>query len=171
MLGSPLDQATTLGPMVKVGAAADVRAQVERAVTRGARQLISTQNFSASTPGTAYLAPMILVDVNHQMDVMTEETFGPVVGIMPVDSDDQAVELMNDSPYGLSASIWTSDLDEARNLGRRIETGTVFMNRADYLDPALAWTGVKDTGRGVTLSALGYETLTRPKSYHLRHTF
>ncbi len=170
VLGSPLDQATTLGPMVKVSAAADVRAQVERAVARGARQLVSTQNFSASAPGTAYLAPMILVDVNHQMDVMTEETFGPVVGIMPVDSDDQAIELMNDSPYGLSASIWTSDLDAARSVGRRIETGTVFMNRADYLDPALAWTGVKDTGRGVTLSALGYETLTRPKSFHLRHT-
>ncbi len=170
VLGSPLDETTTLGPMVKASAAAEVSAQVSRAIARGARQLVSAQNFTASVPGTAYLAPQILVDVNHQMDVMTEETFGPVVGIMPVDSDDQAIELMNDSPYGLSASIWTADLDAARALGRRLETGTVFMNRADYLDPALAWTGVKDTGKGITLSALGYETLTRPKSFHLRHT-
>jgi acyl-CoA reductase-like NAD-dependent aldehyde dehydrogenase len=104
------------------------------------------------------------------MDVMREESFGPVIGIMPVDSDEQAIELMNDSPYGLTASIWTSDIEAARSIGDRVETGTVYMNRADYLDPALAWTGVKDTGRGVTLSALGYETLTRPKSFHLRHT-
>ena len=75
---------------------------------------------------------------------------------------------MNDSPYGLTASLWTEDAEAAERIGRRLETGTVFMNRCDYLDPALAWTGVKDTGRGVTLSALGYETLTRPKSFHLR---
>ena len=88
---------------------------------------------------------------------------------MAVDSDDEAIALMNDSPYGLTASIWTSDLDTARTIGAQIDTGTVFMNRADYLDPALAWTGVKDTGKGVTLSTLGYDNLTRPKSFHLRH--
>jgi acyl-CoA reductase-like NAD-dependent aldehyde dehydrogenase len=168
VLASPLDAKTTLGPMVRVGAANEVRSQISRAVSKGARQLVSTQKFSSSVLGTAYLAPQILVDVNHSMDVMTEETFGPVVGIMSVDSDEQAVELMNDSPYGLSASIWTADSSAARALGSQLETGTVFMNRADYLDPALAWTGVKDTGKGITLSRLGYETLTRPKSFHLR---
>jgi acyl-CoA reductase-like NAD-dependent aldehyde dehydrogenase len=110
-----------------------------------------------------------LVEVNHQMSVMRDESFGPVVGIMPVDSDEQAIALMNDSEFGLSASIWTRDLAAAERVGNEIDTGTLFMNRCDYLDPALAWTGVKNSGRGVTLSALGYEQLTRAKSFHLRH--
>jgi acyl-CoA reductase-like NAD-dependent aldehyde dehydrogenase len=170
VLGNPLDAATTLGPMVRASAADFVRNQVAQAVAAGARQLIDVAAFGADVVGSPYLAPRLLVDVDHTMRVMTEETFGPVVGIMSVHSDDEAVALMNDSPYGLSASIWTGDIDVARDLGNRIETGTVFMNRADYLDPALAWTGVKDTGKGVTLSALGYEHLTRAKSFHLRHT-
>ncbi len=99
---------------------------------------------------------------------MRDETFGPVVGVMPVDSDEEAIALMNDSRYGLSASIWTQDADAAERIGAQIDTGTVYMNRYDYLDPALCWTGVKETGRGITLSALGYSTLTRVKSYHLR---
>lgn len=171
VLGNPLDRATTLGPMVRGRAADTVRAQINAAVAAGARQVVDLSSFGPDVPGSPYLAPQILVDVDHSMDVMFEESFGPVVGIMSVSSDDEAMALMNHSPYGLSASIWTSDLDAARALGRRIETGTVFMNRADYLDPALAWTGVKDTGRGVTLSPLGYDHLTRPKSFHLRHTF
>ncbi len=170
VLGNPLDHETTLGPMVRGRAADIVRAQINAATAAGAQQLVDLSLFADDVPGSPYLAPQILVDVNHSMDVMSEESFGPVVGIMAVSSDDEAVELMNDSPYGLSASIWTDDLDAARALGRRIETGTVFMNRADYLDPALAWTGVKDTGRGVTLSRLGYDHLTRAKSFHLRHT-
>ena len=103
------------------------------------------------------------------MSVMRDESFGPVVGIMSVKHDAEAVRLMNDSPFGLTASIWTRDLQAAEAIGGEIETGTVFMNRADYLDPMLAWTGVKDTGRGATLSQVGYEMLTRPKSFHLRH--
>jgi acyl-CoA reductase-like NAD-dependent aldehyde dehydrogenase len=170
VLGSPLNPETTLGPMVRGSAADFVRGQVAGAVAAGARQLIDLSSFDPDVAGSPYLAPRLLVDVNHSMRVMTEETFGPVVGIMSVTSDDEAVTLMNDSPYGLSASIWTSDLAAARQLGDRVETGTVFMNRADYLDPALAWTGVKDTGKGVTLSSLGYDHLTRPKSFHLRHT-
>ncbi len=102
------------------------------------------------------------------MEVMMEETFGPVVGIMKVSSDDEAIRLMNDSPYGLTASVWTSDPEAGLALGRRIECGTLFVNRCDYLDPSLAWVGVKDSGRGCTLSALGYEHMTRPKSYHVR---
>jgi acyl-CoA reductase-like NAD-dependent aldehyde dehydrogenase len=102
------------------------------------------------------------------MRVMTEESFGPVVGIMKVQGDHEAVRLMNDSAYGLTAAIWTTDEDAAIRIGDRVETGTWFMNRCDYLDPALAWTGVKDSGRGCSLSRLGYESLTRPKSFHLR---
>ena len=117
---------------------------------------------------TPYMAPQVLTGVSHAMAIMREETFGPVVGIQVVRSDAQAVEAMNDSPYGLTASIWTVDVDAARALGDQISTGTVFMNRCDYLDPALAWTGVKQSGRGATLSSLGFESLTRPKSFHFR---
>jgi acyl-CoA reductase-like NAD-dependent aldehyde dehydrogenase len=167
-LGNPLDPDTTLGPLVNAGAAAAVREQIREAVAAGARSLIAESEFEASREGTPYLAPQIVVDADHSMRIMTEENFGPVVGIMRVGSDEEALGLMNDSPYGLSASIWTTDERAAIALGDRIETGTVFMNRCDYLDPALAWTGVKETGRGVTLSRIGYEHLTRPKSFHLR---
>lgn len=167
-LGSPLDSSTTLGPMVRSSAAAFVRGQIESAVRGGAKALIDEKLFPASKAGTPYLAPQVLVDVNHQMEVMREESFGPVIGIMKVRSDDEAVQLMNDSPYGLTASVWTEDEDAAIAIGEKTETGTFFMNRCDYLDPALPWTGVKDTGRGATLSSVGYEFLTRPKSYHLR---
>jgi acyl-CoA reductase-like NAD-dependent aldehyde dehydrogenase len=167
-LGNPLDAATTLGPMVRTGAAQFVRAQIAEAIGQGARALVDAARFPANREGTPYLAPQVLVDVDHSMRVMTEETFGPVVGIMPVSGDDEAVRLMNDSAYGLTAAIWTGDVDAAIAIGERIETGTWFMNRCDYLDPALAWTGVKDSGRGCTLSSVGYEYLTRPKSFHLR---
>jgi acyl-CoA reductase-like NAD-dependent aldehyde dehydrogenase len=169
VLGNPLDEATTLGPMVTPGAAFFVRGQIAEALAQGATALIDPQAFPADVPGSAYLAPQVLVDVSHQMSVMRDESFGPVVGIMPVASDDEAIALMNDSEFGLSASIWTRDLAAAERLGNRIATGTLFMNRCDYLDPALAWTGVKNSGRGVTLSPLGYEHLTRAKSFHLRH--
>ncbi|MFW5969065.1 MAG: aldehyde dehydrogenase family protein [Halofilum sp. (in: g-proteobacteria)] len=165
-LGNPLEPATTLGPLVKPEAADFARGQVNDAVAAGARALIDPAEFPAD--GGAYMAPQVLVDVDHSMRVMTEETFGPVVGIMKVDDDDQAIDLMNDSEFGLTAAIWTRDADTAERLGQRIETGTVYMNRCDYLDPALAWTGVKHTGRGCTLSVVGYESLTRPKSFHLR---
>jgi acyl-CoA reductase-like NAD-dependent aldehyde dehydrogenase len=167
-LGNPLWPETTLGPMVRTSAAAFVRDQIKEAKQQGARSLIDPREFSADLDGTPYLAPQVLVDVDHRMRVMTEETFGPVVGLMPVKDDDEAVALMNDSRYGLTASIWTSDVDAAIRIGDRVETGTWFLNRCDYLDPALAWTGVKDSGRGCSLSQLGYAALTRPKSFHLR---
>jgi acyl-CoA reductase-like NAD-dependent aldehyde dehydrogenase len=167
-LGDPLDPATTLGPVVRASAAAFVRGQVDEAVAHGGRALIDPREFDADAPGTPYLAPQVLVDVDHSMRVMTEETFGPVVGIMRVANDDEAVELMNDSAYGLTASVWTTDLDAAVAIGDRVDTGTWYLNRCDYLDPALAWTGVKDSGRGVSLSTLGFHALTRPKSFHLR---
>ncbi len=167
-LGSPLDAETTLGPVVRTAAADAVRRQVHDAVGRGARQLIDEHRFPASRAGTPYLAPQVLVDVDHRMPLMREETFGPAVGIMRVASDDEAVRLMNDSEYGLTAAIYSADAATAESLGDRLETGTVFLNRCDYLDPALAWTGVKHSGRGCTLSRVGFEQLTRPKSYHFR---
>ncbi len=170
VLGDPLDPQTTLGPMVKTSAADFVRGQIAAAVQAGATAHLDPKDFAADEPGTPYMAPQVLTNVTHDMSVMTEESFGPVVGIMKVAGDEEAVRLMNDSAYGLTASIWTRDLAAAEAIGGEVETGTVFMNRADYLDPMLAWTGVKDTGRGATLSQVGYEMLTRPKSFHLRHT-
>ncbi len=167
-LGNPLDENTTLGPMVRTSAADFVREQIAEAIDQGAKPLIEPMLFPETKEGTPYLAPQVLVNVDHGMRVMSEETFGPVVGIMQVTSDEEAVYLMNDSQYGLTASVWTADEDAAIEIGNQIATGTVYMNRCDYLDPALAWTGVKDSGRGCTLSALGYEALTRPKSFHLR---
>jgi acyl-CoA reductase-like NAD-dependent aldehyde dehydrogenase len=163
-LGNPLESASNLGPMVRTAAADNVRAQIQEAVERGAKRLLNLKD----RPGTPYLAPEALVEVHHGMALMTEETFGPVVGIQPVADDEEAIRLMNDSRYGLTASIWTLDREAALSIGERVDTGTWFMNRCDYLDPALAWTGVKDSGRGCTLSRLGLETFTRPKSFHLR---
>ncbi len=164
-LGNPLDADTTLGPMAHRRFADEVRAQIAEAVADGATAHLPVH---PADDGGTYLGPQVLTNVTHAMRVMREESFGPVVGIMPVSGDDEAVALMNDSPYGLTASLWTADPDRAAALGARIETGTVYQNRADYLDPALCWTGCKDTGRGGALSVIGYHTLTRPKSYHLR---
>lgn len=167
-LGDPLDPETTLGPMANIRFAREVRAQVKEAIDAGAKALIDPALFAADTGDTAYLAPQILVDVDHSMRVMRDESFGPVVGIMRVSSDEEAISLMNDSPFGLTVSLWTQDADAAERIGRQIETGTIYMNRCDYLDPALCWTGCKDTGRGAALSTLGYRSVTRPKSYHLK---
>lgn len=165
-LGNPLDPETTLGPMAQVRFADDVRAQTAEAIADGAKAHIDPALFPQD--GGAYLMPQILTNVTHDMRVMREESFGPVVGIMPVKDDAQAIALMNDSSFGLTASVWTKDAARAETIGDQIETGTVFMNRADYLDPALCWTGCKDTGRGGGLSVIGYHNLTRPKSYHLK---
>ncbi|SLN14640.1 Betaine aldehyde dehydrogenase [Pseudoruegeria aquimaris] len=166
-LGNPLDPETTLGPMAHARFAAEVRAQTEEAVAAGAKALISPLDFPEDD-GAAYLMPQILVDVTHEMRVMRDESFGPVVGIMPVKDDAEAIALMNDSHFGLTASIWSADPAAAEAIGDALDTGTVFLNRCDYLDPALCWTGCKDTGRGGGLSVIGYHNLTRPKSYHLK---
>jgi len=168
VLGNPLDPETTLGPVVRTAAADEIRRQVAATVATGARAAIDENEFAASKAGTPYLSPQVLLGVDHSMPVMREEIFGPVAGIMKVSSDEEAVSLMNDSAFGLTAAIWTSDEEAAVAIGDQVQTGTWFMNRCDYLDPALAWVGVKDSGRGCTLSAIGYEHLTRPKSFHLR---
>lgn len=167
-LGDPRDPAVTLGPMAQTRLAETVRAQNAEALARGAKPHLDPRAFPADRAGSPYLAPQVFTGVDHSMLVMREETFGPVIGIMPVKDDGEAIRLMNDSRYGLTAALFTRDEAAAEAIGAELETGTVFMNRADYLDPGLAWTGVKDTGRGASLSALGYEALTRPKSFHLK---
>lgn len=167
-LGRSDDPETTLGPLVRASAADFVRGQIKEAIEQGAVAHINSQEFKMDAPGTPYMAPQILTQVNHQMRIMTEETFGPVVGIMQVKNDEEAIRLMNDSVYGLTAAVFTKDIDKGIAIGEQLQTGTFFINRCDYLDPALAWTGIKNSGRGCTLSSMGYETLTRPKSFHIK---
>jgi len=167
-LDDPTDPETTLGPLVRPAAAEFVRGQIKDAIAAGAKMLLDPKAFAKDAPGSAYMAPQVLTGVDHSMRIMTEETFGPAVGVMRVEGDEEAIRLMNDSRYGLTAAVWTTDKDAAIRIGDRVETGTWFMNRCDYLDPALAWTGVKDSGRGCSLSRLQYEHLTRSKSFHLR---
>jgi acyl-CoA reductase-like NAD-dependent aldehyde dehydrogenase len=167
-LGRSDDATTTLGPVVRAAAADFVRGQIDEAVSAGAIAHIDPSTFALDQPGTAYLAPQVLTNVDHSMRLMTEESFGPVVGIQKVASDAEAVALMNDSEFGLTASIFSRDIDTAIVLGDEVQCGTFFVNRCDYLDPALAWTGIKNSGRGCTLSKLGYESLTRPKSFHIK---
>ncbi len=167
-LGNPLEASTNLGPVVRTRAAEEIRKQIDNAVRAGAKPLIDAKRFPAAKAGTAYLAPQVLVDLDTRNPFMQEECFGPAVAIAPVASDDEAIAKMNDNSFGLTAAIWTEDEKAAIRIGDRVETGTWFMNRCDYLDPALAWVGVKDSGRGCSLSRVGYEYLTRPKSFHLR---
>lgn len=164
-LGNPLDPETTIGPMANVRFANEVRAQINEAIAQGA---ISCVDVFEEDDGGGYLSPTILINVNHQMKVMREESFGPVVGIMPVRDDAEAIAVMNDSEFGLTASIWSKDADKVYEIGYQLDTGTVLMNRCDFVDPELCWTGCKDTGRGGGLSVIGYHNLTRPKSYHLK---
>ena len=168
-LGDPSLEDTNLGPVVRMSAANFIRAQMTEAEKQGAQRLIDESKFPIAKEDNCYIAPQVMINVDHSMRFMMEETFGPTVGIMPVQNSDEAQKLMNDSPYGLTASIWTKDLDFAKEFGKNVETGTFFMNRCDYLDPALAWTGVKDTGVGCSLSTLAFDQFTRPQSFHLRN--
>jgi acyl-CoA reductase-like NAD-dependent aldehyde dehydrogenase len=168
VVGSPLEAGTTIGPVVTPSAAERIRAQIAQALAGGARALVGASDFFVPDLGSCYVAPHVLVDVTHDMDVMAEETFGPVVGIMKYKSVEEGVRLANDSRYGLTASVWTQDADRGLAIMQQLQAGTVYMNRCDYLDPGLAWTGVKDSGHGASLSQLGFHAVTRPKSYHLR---
>ena len=167
-LGNPLNKDTNLGPVVKLSAADFILNQMNSAIDKGAKKTIDESKFDFPNEHKNYLVPQALINVNHEMSFMTEETFGPCVGIMKVKSENEAINLMNDSPYGLTASIWTNDVDIAEKIGNQVQTGTFYMNRCDYLDPALSWTGVKETGKGCSLSEIAYEKLTAPKSFHLR---
>ena len=167
-LGNPLEKETNLGPVVKLSAADFILKQMNNALDNGAKKMIDENKFNFPNEHRNYLIPQVLTNVNHNMSFMTEETFGPCVGIMKIKDENEAIKLMNDSPYGLTASIWTKDIDIAEKIGNQINTGTFFMNRCDYLDPALSWTGVNETGKGCSLSEIAYEKLTAPKSFHLR---
>ncbi len=167
-LGNPLEKETNLGPVVKLSAANFIHKQMEDAIKKGAKKIIDENKFNFPKEHKNYMVPQVLTNVDHNMGFMTEETFGPCVGIMKVKDENEAIKLMNDSPYGLTASVWTKDLEIAENIGSQVQTGTFFMNRCDYLDPALSWTGVKETGKGCSLSEIAYEKLTAPKSFHLR---
>jgi hypothetical protein len=167
-LGSPTDPETTIGPMVNTDMAAKVRDHAKDALAKGAKQLVDLKKFPMDKDGTPYVAPQVFVNLDHSAKIMTEETFGPVVGIMKVASDAEAVELMNDSEYGLTASVWTADVEKGQSIGDLVETGTVYVNRCDYGDPALAWTGAKYSGRGCSMSKFGFDSMTRVKSYHVR---
>lgn len=167
-LGRSDDPEITLGPLVNAAAATFARNQIKEAEAQGAVAHINPKDFPMDQEDTSYMAPQVLTQVDHSMRVMTEESFAPVVGIMKVASDKEAVTLMNDSEFGLTASIFTRNIDSAMAMGQQIETGTLFVNRCDYLDPELAWTGVKNTGRGCTLSKLGFQAFTQLKSYHIK---
>ena len=167
-LGNPLQKETNLGPVVKLSAADFIIKQINNAIDKGAKKMIDENKFNFPKEHKNYLVPQILTNVNHDMNFMTEETFGPCVGIMKVKDENEAIKLMNDSLYGLTASIWTKDLEIAEKIGNQVITGTFYMNRCDYLDPALSWTGIKETGKGCSLSEIAYEKLTSPKSFHLR---
>lgn len=166
-LGNPTDSGTVMGPMAQARFADFIREQKAEALRKGATAHLNVKD-DRDAAGSPYLPTEVLTGVNHQMSVMREESFGPIVGIMKVRDDEEAIQLMNDSPYGLTASIWTRDTDRAAAIGDRVETGLVFMNRCDYVDPGLVWTGVKDTGKGGAMGLVGYDNLTRPKGFHLR---
>jgi len=167
VLGDPMQAATSIGPMATKSAPQFLAEQVDAAVRAGGRLLVAPGEFACPGQGW-FCAPAVVADAPQDSPLMQEESFGPVIGIRPVADDAEAVRMMNDSPYGLSASIWTSDTQRAIRIGEQVETGTFFMNRCDYLDPALPWCGVKDTGRGATLSHYGLLNLTKIKSIHLR---
>jgi acyl-CoA reductase-like NAD-dependent aldehyde dehydrogenase len=167
-IGDPLRAETTLGPLAQPGAPEKLAAQVDEARAKGGRVLCGGAPVRHQGKGR-FFDPCVVADATHAMHgLMVEESFGPIVGIAKVRDDEEAVRLMNDSPYGLTAAIWTRDQERAFRIGAQIETGTFFMNRCDYLDPALPWTGVKDTGKGMSLSRYGFLSLTRRKSFHLR---
>ncbi|MBI2422626.1 MAG: aldehyde dehydrogenase family protein [Candidatus Hydrogenedentes bacterium] len=166
-LGDPMEDGVNIGPLASKGAPAFLARQVEDAVKAGGELVVDPAGYAK--PGHGYFAaPAVVANAPQHCSLMQEESFGPVIGILRVSGDAEAVKFMNDSAYGLTASIWTADLKRAVRIGEQVETGTFFMNRCDYLDPALPWCGVKDTGRGATLSKYGLLGLSRMKSMHLR---
>jgi acyl-CoA reductase-like NAD-dependent aldehyde dehydrogenase len=167
-MGDPLAEGTNLGPMALPGAPALLRAQVEEARSLGARILVGGAEAADDQGRGRFFFPTIAADTDRRMAIAAEESFGPLLALERVSGDEDALRRMNDNRYGLTASIWTRDEARARRLARDLEAGTVFMNRCDFLDPLLAWTGWKDSGKGASLSKLGFHAVTRPKSYHLR---
>lgn len=170
-LGHPIEEKCDIGPVVNAAAADRIRAQLSDAVSKGGRLLLPENRFAIARPGTAYVEPQVVFDADHTMDVATVETFGPVASVTKVSSDEAAIGLMNDSPYGLTASVWTRDADAAMRIGEQVESGTWLMNRCDHSDINLPWGGRKASGLGYTGSELGYLRVTAPRGFHLNTGF
>lgn len=168
-LGDPFDSSTQLGPVISPKSREFIQTQIDQAIASGAKDVTPNNPSFETLPSVGnFIKPTLLIDVNHTMRIMREETFGPVIPVMSVKDDQEAIELMNDSPFGLTSSIWTKDIDLAEGLSERIESGTVFINRADFPSPDLAWTGWKDSGKGVTLSRFGFDQFVKLKSVHIK---
>jgi acyl-CoA reductase-like NAD-dependent aldehyde dehydrogenase len=163
--GDPADERTYIGPLTRAPQLKVLEAQVKDARKKGAKVLIGGERVKGKGN---WFEPTVLVDVNHSMDVMREESFGPVIGLMPVKNDDEAVRLMNDTDYGLTAGVYTPDRKRAERILARLSSGSVYWNCCDRVSPRLPWSGVGNSGIGLTLSTYGIETFTRPKAWHLR---
>jgi acyl-CoA reductase-like NAD-dependent aldehyde dehydrogenase len=170
VLGDPMSDKTTLGPIAQPNHPAELEELVADAKRRGARVVCGGNRTQVDGKGRFFEATLV-TDLDHSMKLMKQESFGPILPISPVDSDEEALAKMNDSELGLTASVWTTDRERAARLAAGLEAGTVYMNRCDSVDPALPWVGVKSSGRGHSLSAFGFDNLTRPKSIHFRLTF
>ncbi|KAF3482210.1 aldehyde dehydrogenase [Arthroderma uncinatum] len=168
-VGDPFDEKTQIGPVISKRAKESILSHIEDAIKRGAKDETPANATFDNLPSAGnFVKPTLLTGVTHDMRVMTEETFGPVIPVMKAKGDEEAVRLMNDSDLGLTASIWTKDVATGEKLIQDIEAGTVFVNRADYPSPDLAWTGWKNSGRGVTLSRFGFDQFVKLKSFHLK---
>jgi len=170
VMGDPTSESTTLGPIAQPHHVAELEGLIADAKSRGARVIAGGRKTRIEGRGRFFEATLV-AGGDHSMKLFQGESFGPILPVMAVDSDEEALEKMNDSRLGLTASVWTTDRERALRFARALECGTVFMNRCDYLDPALPWSGWKDSGRGVSLSAHGFEGLTRPKAVHFRLDF
>lgn len=168
VLGDPLNMETTMGPIAQPKHLNFLTNQVKDAVSRGGKVLLGGAPTVDAAGLGRFFAPTVIANCNNKMDVMSEETFGPILAVTSVESDEEAVALMNDSKYGLTASVYTTDIDQAKKISQQLNVGTVFMNRCDFVDPSLPWSGRKDSGKGITLSHLGFEGFTRTKGYNFR---
>ncbi|KAI5288153.1 hypothetical protein KEM54_005433 [Ascosphaera aggregata] len=169
-VGDPMDKDTQIGPVVSAASKEAILAQIADAVKKGAKDVTPANTTFDNLPTEGhYVRPTLLTGVTHGMVVMQKETFGPVIPVMAVESDEAAVDLMNDSDLGLTASVWTKDVAYGEKLGEEIEVGTLFVNRADYPSPDLAWTGWKNSGKGVTLSRFGFDQFVKLKSIHVKN--
>ncbi|KHN98097.1 betaine aldehyde dehydrogenase 2 [Metarhizium album ARSEF 1941] len=168
-LGDPFDRTTQVGPVISKRSKETIESHISDALDKGAKDATpNNESFSNPPPKGNFVRPTLLTEVDHTMIVMTEETFGPVIPVMKVNSDVEAIKLMNDSELGLTASIWTRDTAKGYQLAEDVEAGTVFVNRCDYPSPDLAWTGFKRSGKGQTLGRFGFEQFVKPKSFHVK---
>ena len=169
-LGDPNDKATNVGPVISQRAKEAIESQIRDALSKGAKdETPSNDSFSKPPKQGNYVAPTLLTNVNHTMTIMQSETFGPVIPVQRVSSDSEALDLMNDSDLGLTATIWTKDTVKGEELAQDVHAGTVFVNRADYPSPDLAWTGWKDSGKGVTMGRWGFEQFVKLRSLHVKN--